>query len=142
MIEIRTATVADAEGIARLLQVLGYPETQAFLAARIAQLVAHADAVLWVAVADEALVGVMSLHFIPQLALAGDICRISYFCVAQSGRGLGTGALLESQAVTVARQRGCDRMELHCNAHRVDAHRFYYRQGYVDSPKYLLKTLH
>lgn len=54
---------------------------------------------------------------------------------------MGIGALLESQAVKVAHQRGSDRIEVHCHSRRVDAHRFYDRQGYVDSPRYLLKSL-
>ncbi|MFM2483785.1 hypothetical protein [Celerinatantimonas yamalensis] len=37
---------------------------------------------------------VISVHFIPQLALAGDFARISYFCVADTARGRGIGAYM------------------------------------------------
>jgi len=33
------------------------------------------------------------------------------------------------------------RTEVHCHQRRTDAHRFYERQGYTDSSKYLIKTL-
>ena len=88
-----------------------------------------------------ALLGVLSLHFIPQLALEGDFCRISYFCVSSNARSKGIGRLLESEGEALARARGCDRIEVHCHSRRSDAHRFYYRQGYTESPKYLCKSL-
>ncbi|MFC4273956.1 GNAT family N-acetyltransferase [Achromobacter aloeverae] len=140
-IEIRTPTVADSAAIARLLATLGYPGTAPFIERRIAQLISHPDEVMLAATRDDAVLGIISLHFIPQLALAGDFCRISYFCVSEDARGEGVGALLEGRAVEIARERGCDRIELHCHARRVDAHRFYLRQGYEDSPKYFFKSL-
>lgn len=106
-----------------------------------AQLLAHPDAVLRVAVDGERVVGVILLHFIPQLALPGDFCRISYLCVAEAVRSQGVGARLEAHAVQLARERGCDRIELHCHARRADAHRFYLRQQYRESPRYFLKSL-
>ncbi|WP_312515041.1 GNAT family N-acetyltransferase [Stutzerimonas nitrititolerans] len=141
MIEIKAPSLADAPAISALLDALGYPGTEAFIKRRIAQLLAHPDASLLVAMDDGEVVGVISLHFIPQLALSGDICRISYLCVSTQARSQGVGAQLEERAVSLARQRGCDRIELHCHERRTDAHRFYYRQHYVESPKYLYKSL-
>ncbi|ALM86166.1 GNAT family N-acetyltransferase [Bordetella sp. N] len=141
LVEIRTPSVADAPVIAQLLASLGYPGTESFIEQRIAQLVAHPDEAVLGAWKDSVLLGIISLHFIPQLALVGDFCRISYFCVSEQARGEGIGALLESEAVSLARERGCDRIELHCHSRRVDAHRFYLRQGYEDSPKYFFKSL-
>ena len=141
MVDIRAARESDADVISELLTSLGYARTQSFIRARIAQLLAHPDEELLVATDDAAVLGVISLHFIPQLALAGDFCRISYFCVDGAARGGGVGAALESRATELARTRGCDRIEVHCHSRRVDAHRFYYRQGYTESPKYLIKSL-
>lgn len=141
MVEIKVPELSDAAKIAELLASLGYPGTESFIERRVTQLLAHPHEALLVAVDNHNIVGVISLHFIPQLALAGDFCRISYFCVSEQARGQGVGALLESYAVSLAKQRGCDRVELHCDARRVDAHRFYARQGYVESPKYLCKRL-
>ncbi len=141
MIEVRKAKVEDGGAIAALMTSLGYPGTKPFIEARISQLLAHADAEVLVAVDGSGVVGVISLHFIPQLALAGDFCRISYFCVSETEQGRGIGTLLEARAVELARQRKCDRMELHCDLRRHAAHRFYFRQGYVESPKYLFKSV-
>ena len=141
MVEIEAPNLADAPAISALLDALGYPGTEAFMERRIAQLIAHPDEALLVAVDDGEVIGVISLHFIPQLALNGDICRISYLCVSERARGRGVGALLEEHAESLARQRGCDRIELHCHERRTDAHRFYHRQQYLESPKYLYKSL-
>lgn len=137
MIEIKTPSLADAPAISALLESLGYPGTHAFIERRVTQLITLPDASLLVAVDSGEVIGVISLHFIPQLALNGDIYRISYLCVSERARGRGVGALLEEHAESLARQRGCDRIELHCHERRTDAHRFYYRQHYVESPKYL-----
>lgn len=79
--EIRTARLSDRQAIAELMAALDYPGTEAFLTQRMRQLLAHPDEALLVAVEGERVLGVLSLHFLPQLALAGDIGRISYFCV-------------------------------------------------------------
>lgn len=141
MIALRDALAADADAIAQLLDALGYPGTAPFIRTRIAQLLAHPDARLVVAADGARVVGVISLHFLPQLALAGDFCRISYLCVDEGARGGGIGAMLEARAAALARARGCDRIELHCHARRTDAHRFYERQGYSESPRYYAKSL-
>lgn len=140
-LEIRDATPDDLPVLARLLTQLGYPGTEAFLAGRVEELRAHPDALLLVAHAGTSVLGFISLHFMPQIALAGDFCRVAYLCVDEAARSLGVGAFLEQRAVAEARARGCDRIELHSHARRHDAHRFYARQGYDESPKYLVKRL-
>lgn len=141
MVTIRAAHESDAEIISQLLASLGYAETQPFIRDRITQLLAHPDETLLVATINAHVIGVLSLHFIPQLALVGDFCRISYFCVDESVRGADIGTALEARATELALARGCDRIEVHCHSRRVDAHRFYARQGYTESPKYLAKSL-
>jgi hypothetical protein len=48
---------------------------------------------------------------------------------------------LEAKAVEVAQRRECDRIEVHCQSRRTVAPGFYKRQGYQESPKYLVKRL-
>lgn len=141
MIEIKSPSVSDSPAISELLTSLGYPGTEPFIGKRVTQLLSHPDEELLVAIDSGKVVGVISLHFIPQLALAGDFCRISYFCVSETARGAGVGTMLEARAVEIAHDRSCDRIEVHCNSRRVDAHRFYFRQGYAEAPKYLHKSL-
>jgi GNAT superfamily N-acetyltransferase len=87
------------------------------------------------------ILGFLSLHFIPQIALQGDFARISYFAVDESTRGKGVGKEMEEYCTRLARERGCHLIEVHCHTRRVRAHDFYFRQGYAESPKYLVKRL-
>ncbi|HXD78220.1 MAG TPA: GNAT family N-acetyltransferase [Puia sp.] len=136
---IRHATFADLPAIGSLLLELEY-EPAPGLDERVRRLIADPDEALLVYELDGETVGLLSLHFIPQVAL-GDFARISYFVVAAKVRGKGIGDELEAHITALALARNCDRIELHCHSRRIDAHRFYDRQGYRESPKYLVKSL-
>lgn len=138
---IRTADVADAAAIARMLEQLDYPATEEFLPEKIVQLTGREDAMILVAESDGTAVGVISIHFIPQLALRGDFARISYFVVEANHRSRGIGTAIEQELERLARERGCDRIEVHCHTRRADAHRFYLEAGYEESPKYFIRKL-
>ena len=151
---IRRARHTDWAGISRLLDQLEYPGTAGLLEARLAQLLNDPGEVLLVwesplppaaasagAAAEPAILGFLSLHFIPQIALEGDFARISYFAVDETARSEGIGRQLEEYATTLARERGCALLEVHCHTRRAKAHAFYFRQGYEESPKYLIKRL-
>lgn len=84
--QVRSAVQSDSAAIAELLVSLGYPGTELFMDEKIRQLLSHPDASLFVAVEGASVLGFVSLHFIPQIALEGDFCRISYFCVFRDGK--------------------------------------------------------
>lgn len=138
---IRSAKPEDWKEISELLDQLGYPGTESFVMDRIEQLLNHPDEILLVYEMEDRVVALMSIHFIPQLALKGDFARISYFVVDRSVRNKGVGRELEEYCCNLAKERGCDRIEVHCHARRRMAHRFYQRQGFEESPKYLMKMI-
>lgn len=138
---IRPALASDAGALSRLLEQLGYGNTQTFLERRIVELLEHPDAALFIYEEAHAPKGLLSLHTIPQIALLGSFLRISYFVVDETSRGRHIGAALEAYATQIAREKKCDRIEVHCHERRQDAHRFYEKHGYVESPKYFVKHL-
>jgi len=138
---IRNAEISDWESIKELLEQLDYPDTGSFLKDRIKTLLNHPDETLLVYEYEKQVVALISMHFIPQLALKGDFARISYFAVDKAMRSKGIGREIEEYCVCLAKDRNCDRIEVHCHSRRVDAHRFYDRQGFVESPKYFIKKL-
>jgi len=138
---IRSAQAGDGLAIEQLLDQLGYTATTDFLPKKLDRMLADPNERLLVYETTAGVVAFISVHFIPQIAVAGDFARISYFSVADSVRGQGIGREMEEYAVMLAKERGCDRIEVHCHTRRVDAHRFYFRQGYEESPKYLMKRL-
>lgn len=141
MAGIRLATIDDIESIQTLLAQLGYPDTQSFLPQKLSIILEHSDAVSLVYEINKTVVAFLSLHFIPQIALKGDFARISYFVVEEGLRGEFIGQELEAYCHSEAKNRHCDRIEVHCHTRRKDAHRFYERQGYSESPKYFIKSL-
>jgi len=138
---IRRAKPEDWKGIQYLLDQLEYPGTGSFLQARLARMLEDPAEILLVYEDAGGILGTISLHFIPQIALMGDFARISYFAVDGDARGRGIGLKMEAYCTQLARERGCELIEVHCHSRRVRAHVFYERQGYEESPKYLIKRL-
>jgi len=137
---IRRAQLTDIEAIRALIAQLDY-DPPASLDEKILCLSAHPDEILLVYELDTVVVAFLSLHFIPQIAIEGDFARISYFVVNDTARSYGIGRQLEAYITRLARERNCDRIEVHCHTRRTDAHRFYEKQGYEESPKYFIKRL-
>ena len=139
---IRNMMEGDHEVISDLLSQLGYPDTEKFIRQKIDTLLNNPNEYAVVLENEEKkVIGFISIHIIPQIALEGDFARISYFSVDEKFRSHGAGRLLEEYCEQIAKARNCDRIELHCNYKREKAHQFYYRQGYTESPKYLMKKL-
>jgi ribosomal protein S18 acetylase RimI-like enzyme len=109
---IRTARTDDAIAFSPLLASLGYPSTPSSLKSRIATILQNPDAVLLVATptTTDRVLGLLSLHFIPQLGLEGDVARIGFLVVDETCHSAGIGKLLETHAEELSRKRGCDRM--------------------------------
>lgn len=51
--------------------------------------------------------------------------------VDESARGLGVGKMLMDWIENLARKEGCEMAVLDAFAYNSDAHRFYYREGYI-----------
>jgi GNAT superfamily N-acetyltransferase len=138
--EIRRAQLSDAQAIQHLLRQLDYPDTAHFLK-KMERMLSAPDEVMLVYELNDKVVAFISVHFIPQIALHGDFARISYFAVLGGTRGKGIGGEIMEYVTALAKERNCDRIEVHCHSRRSDAHRFYFRQGFKEDPKYLIKSL-
>lgn len=141
---IRPVRHTDWPAISRLLDQLEYPGTESFLPDKLQRMLEDpAETMLvWESSTNPSnILGFLSLHVIPQIALPGDFARISYFAVDTTARSQGIGLQMEEYATRLAREKGCQLIEVHCHTRRTRAHEFYARQGYKESPKYLIKKL-
>lgn len=138
---IRSATVADHTEISNLLTQLGYPGTEDFLPKNLEKMLGLSSSQVLVYEDEGEVAGFIAIDFLTQLVVKGDFIRISCFSVDENTRGKGIGKALEDYVTELGKERNADRIEVHCHTRRVDAHRFYYRQGYSESPKYLMKSL-
>lgn len=140
-ITIRPAEARDCEAVFALLKQMGYPDTANFAEARFRKLLADPDEYIIVAEKDGVISGFFSMHIIPMIAHPSDFARLSYLCVDENLRSSGIGKILLKKCEEIARERGCNRVELHSNIRRESAHRFYLRENYTDAPKYFVKYL-
>ena len=138
---IRKVELNDYLQVVSLLTQLDYPDTEFFIKEKIETLLKDPDEELLVFEEDKVIMALISVHFIPQLAVKGDFARISYFAVDKNIRSKGIGRKIEEYCTELAIKRKCDRVEVHCHSRRIDAHRFYIRQGFEESPKYFIKML-
>jgi GNAT superfamily N-acetyltransferase len=138
---LRAAVAADADQLARLLGVLGYPCTPAEARERVRATEAQPDQRLWVAERDGMLLGLLALDFMYYLPLHAATCRIVALAVAPEAQRQGVGRWLLREAETMARQAGAARIELTSARHREQAHDFYRQCGYDDSALRFMKRL-
>ena len=137
--QIRRANIGDANAIAALLDQLGYPDNGGLLA-KIEKVIAIQTEHILVYEESSAILAVIALHIVPELALAGDTATIKYFVVAEHMRGNGIGQQLEEACCAIAKAKSCARIQLHCGEQRERTHQFYYNLGYEESPKFFTKA--
>ena len=71
----------------------------------------------------------------------GRFMYIDDLVTAARWRSRGYGRALNDYLVTTARAAGCNSVQLDSGTHRTDAHRFYFRAGYIISSFHFLHKL-
>lgn len=129
---IRLADVNDAACIARLMIGMGFNHTPKEIERRWALISGEIDHV-FLAEEGETPVGLLAIHVAPLLFYPEPIARISTLVVEPSKRKQGIGRALVNAAVSLAREAGCDTIELTTGIARKDAHAFYEAIGFQNS---------
>jgi len=121
-VQIRKASVQDAQSLAELLKEIGWFESfknEPFEAVsrqvrlHIEQCLADNSHSMFVAEpGDGKIVGYGSVHWLPYLFLKGPEGYVSELFVRESARGQGVGKELLRKIETEARARGCARLSL------------------------------
>jgi GNAT superfamily N-acetyltransferase len=82
---------------------------------------------------DRAILAMASIHFMAYFHRGELLCKITAFVVDEGCRGQGVGSALLARIEQIARERGCQRMELTSAEGRQPAHAFYQGKGYKRS---------
>lgn len=91
---------------------------------------------------DGEIVGVVQVMVFPHFQHAGaSCCELESFFVRADVRSRGVGAALLRAAEALARAAGCYRIQLTSREYRVDAHRFYRREGFEQTSLGFKKAL-
>lgn len=140
-IDVSDCRLEDAESLARLLEVLGYPMSAEFVVERM-QTYQDEFSRIFVARAGDEVVGFLSFHAIPLFHATLMLGRVTAMAIDPSHQRKGVGARLIQYAEKFAVSAGCSRMEVTSGDHREgDAHVFYQRMGYQSDCRRFLKTL-
>ena len=140
-VTIRSAESPDAADIALLLGQLGYPTEVAEASRRLQEVSASdADQIL-VAESGREVTAVASIHFMAYFHRGERLCKIVAFVVKAGYRGQGIGSALLARIENMARERGCQRMELTSATGRQEAHAFYEGKGYYKAGYKFYKPL-
>jgi len=126
---VRSATQDDAPALERLIRQLGYDESAADIAARLAAL-EQAGLVALVAELDGRVVGCLATSIMRVLHRPRPVGRISMMVVEEGLRSQGIGAELVRAGEAWLKSQGCGLVEVTSNLKRKDAHRFYERLGF------------
>ena len=95
---------------------------------------ADPNQLLLVGEVDGRIVASLQLTFIPGIASQGAWrAQVEAVRVAGEWRGQKIGEAMMRHVIALARERGCDRVQLTTNKERDDAQRFYRRLGFVAS---------
>jgi GNAT superfamily N-acetyltransferase len=90
-----------------------------------------ADNSVFVAVLEDAIVGVLSIHAVPLLHIEGMCATITSLFVAPHCRRQGIGSQLLAHAEAFAFKSGCTGINVASAHHRTDAHAFYKAHGFT-----------
>ena len=139
--DLRSAMIADADDVARLLTDLGYPCEIDEAAERIDAIAANDRQALVLARREGAVCWLDALDFMYYLPLGTITCRVTALVVTPTAQGLGIGRQLLKEAERRARSGGAARIELTSGSQRTEAHAFYRACGYKDSSVRFVKQL-
>lgn len=138
---IRDARINDAQQIVSLLEQLGYTKPIDFVERQLAKMLSDNSYKVIVYELDGETVALMTIHFYWQIGYEGEFANIGFFVVDSSVRSKGIGRLMEEYCTALTTERGCALIELYSNEKRLDAHRFYERQGYKSYEKFFVKEI-
>lgn len=139
--QVRRATAADAEAIARLLTQLGYPITPSDVPHRLDRLGVRDRAVVLLAHRGSSVLGLATAHVLSVLNRPRDVAWLTALVVDESTRGAGVGRQLVEAVEAFARAAGCERLSVTTHASRVGARAFYRRVGLEETGRRFGKAL-
>ena len=128
-ITIRSAALADAPALGRLMTQLGYPATESELARRLARVIPTPGHTVLVAVLDGQPTGLAHGALLPLLEDEGS-AHLLALVVDEAHRGHGIGGRLVAAIAAWAEVAGAARVVVRSNIVRTRTHAFYENLGF------------
>jgi GNAT superfamily N-acetyltransferase len=138
---IRPATANDAAKIAGLLAVLGYVASREDVGRRLERLLGRPDRGVLLAEGDGGPIALASYQIIDLLEREKPQCRVTALVTDHAHRRQGAATALIGAVESIARDRGCFRLEVTTRPRRAGALEFYATHGFNERPYRLVKPL-
>jgi GNAT superfamily N-acetyltransferase len=128
---IRKMTVEDATAVNALSKQLGYPLSIEETVKNIDLVLQSKDHTAFVAECENKIVGwigasqAIMIEVMPR-------CEINGLVINEHYQGIGIGKLLIDKVKHWAREKGNNKLGLHCNIKRTQAHKFYEHIGFAE----------
>jgi len=130
-IKIREMNVKDAEAVNALSKQLGYPLSIEQTMQNIKVILQSKDHTAFVAEFENNIVGWIGAGQAIMIEVMPH-CEINGLVIDEYHRGMGTGKLLIDRVKHWAKEKGNDKIGLHCNVKRTEAHLFYEHLGFIE----------
>ena len=138
---IRNATYKDAPALKLLLAELGVSSSLSLLIDQLETMFSDDHNQVFVYEQYKEILGFISIHFLPQLALKGGFMLITYLSADETVGGHRIAKALEEYVAEQAMQRKCETIHVHSLDWHTLTRQFYAQQGYQEYPQYFTKRL-
>ena len=128
---IREMTAKDAEAINALSKQLGYPLSIEQTLQNINSILQSKDHTAFVVEFEDKVVGWIGASQAIMIEVMPH-CEINGLVIDEHHRGMGIGKLLIDKVKYWAKNKGNDKIGLHCNVKRTEAHLFYKHMGFTE----------
>jgi len=128
---VRVMDVKDAEAVNALSKQLGYPLSVGQTLQNIGTVLQSQDHIAFVAEYENKIVGWIGAAQAIMIEVMPH-CEINGLVIDEHHRGMGIGKLLIDKVKKWAKGKGNDKIGLHCNVKRTEAHLFYQRLGFTE----------
>lgn len=128
---IREMTAKDAEAINVLSRQLGYPLSIEQTLQNINAVLQSKDHTAFVAELENKIVGWIGAAQAIMIEVMPH-CEVNGLVIDEHHRGMGIGKLLIDSVKHWAKEKGIDKIGLHCNVKRTEAHLFYKHLGFTE----------
>src|SRR6187401_2017210 len=127
----REITAYDATEVNALSKQLGYPLSIEQTLQNINAVLQTKDHTAFVAEYENKIVGWIGASQAIMIEVMPH-CEINGLVIDPDHRGMGTGKLLIDRVKHWAKEKGNDKIGLHCNVKRTEAHLFYEHLGFIE----------
>jgi len=138
---IREAGMADADSIASLITQLGYPSSAMEIGGRLKILFSLPEYIIFVAESDGDVVGLVGAYMAYSLEFSGMYGRVTVLIVDEKRRGGGIGRQLIAKTEDWLKDQGALMTVVTSSSRREESHRFYEKNGYLNTGVRFTKKL-